>query len=116
MWQMIQIQIYYTTIMALALILALTLRPSLPLGSDSEPDSSDGMRSGGDDDPDTDDNSNPDTNGDPADGLEPRWAGSWQDTAQVIAAAQGRNIRHEAAEVAPSTMPPLDAEDRKSVV
>ena len=83
--------------------------PSLPLGSDLEPDSSDDVRSGGDDDPDTDDNSNPDTNGDPADGLEPRWAGSWQDIARVITAAQGRNIRHEAAEVAPSTMPPLDA-------
>ena len=78
--------------------------------SDSEPNSSNGVGSDSDGvgSSDTDDDSNSDTDGDLMDGSGPGSAGSWRDIAQVIAAAQGRNVRHEAAGVAPSTVPPMN--------
>lgn len=90
--------------------------PSSRSGSDSGSDSGDGVGSDGDGDSDTDDDSNSDTDGDLSDGSEPRRADSWQDIAQVIAAAQGRNVRHEAAEVAPSAMPPIDMDEGQVLI
>jgi len=83
--------------------------PSSGLSFDPETDSED------DTDSDGDDGSNA-GNGSVAqmDGPEVRSAGVCMDIAQIIAAAQGRNIRHDAAEVAQSNMPFINADEGRA--
>lgn len=85
--------------------------------SNSETDDSDGStssedtESGDESNPNPGDDTSQNTDGDLLDGLEAGWAGRWRDIAHVIAAAQGRNVRHEAAEVARSAIPFIDEDE-----
>lgn len=74
-------------------------------GDGAESDS-DGAESDGDGGSDTGD-----ADVDLADESEAGSAGSWRGIAQIIAAAQGRNVRHDAAEVAKSNMPFINADE-----
>ena len=106
--------------------------PSSSLGSDSEAGSSNNAESSGDGDSNEGDSDSekgdsdsdesgsgsnegngpdPDADGGPMDESETGRVGSWQDIAGVIATAQGRNVRHEAAEVARSAMPFTNASE-----
>ena len=82
-----------------------------PSESSSNSDFSDGRESDGDGGSDIGDDSDSDADVDLADESEAGSVGSWRGIAQIIAAAQGRNVRHDAAEVAQSNVPFVSADE-----